>query len=88
MSEEEKSPYKNYSIEDIAITEFGHYVIQVGNELFSYNGKTAFSLQRAEMFYDDIIGNLNEMKKSENKIEREDAEQCLLFLKIIPLRIH
>lgn len=83
-----KSPYRNYSVEDIAATEFNTYVIQVGDDLFSYNGKMGFSLKRAEMFYDDILGGLHEMKKSGNKIEKEDAIKCLLLLRIFPLRIH
>lgn len=83
-----KSPYRNYSIEDIAMTEFGTYVIQVGDDLFSYNGKMGFSRKRAEMFYDDIIVGLHDMKKNGNHIEQEDAIKCLLFLKIFPLRIH
>ncbi len=90
MSEKvsKKSPYKNYSVEDIAATEFGTYVIQVGDDLFSYNGKMGFNLQRAEMFYDDIIAGLHDMKKNGSKTEKEDAVKCLLLLKIFPLRIH
>lgn len=83
-----KNPYKNYSVQDIEATEFGTYVIQVGDDLFAHNGKQAFSKQRAEMFFDDIIVGLHHMKKNGNDIEREDAEKCLLFLKIHPLRIH
>lgn len=84
----EKSPYRNYSVEDIAVTEFGTYVIQVGDDLFSYNGKMGFSLKRAEMFYDDIMGNLLDMKKNGTQTEQEDASKCLLFLRMYPLRIH
>jgi hypothetical protein len=84
-----KSPYRSYSEEDIAATEFGTFVIQVGDDLFSTpNGKMAFNLQRAEMFYEDILGSLHAMKKEGNDIEREDAEKCLLLLRIMPLKIH
>jgi hypothetical protein len=83
-----KSPYKNYSVEDIAMTEFGTYVIQVGDDLFSYKGKMGFSLKRAEMFYDNIISGLHEMKDHGSAIEKDDAIKCLLLLKIFPLRIH
>lgn len=88
MSKKSDSPYRHYSVEDIAMTEFGTYVIQVGDDLFSYNGKMGFSAKRAEMFYDDIIAGLNDMKKNGNKIEKEDALKCLLLLRIFPLRIH
>ena len=84
-----KSVYRGYSEEDIAATELGTYVIQVGNDLFQApNGKMAFSLDRAEMFYDDILGGLIAMKKEGSDLEKEDAAACLLHLRIFPLRIH
>lgn len=82
-----KSPYGKYSLEDIIQAEAGNYVIQVGDDLFSYNGKMAFSRRRAEMFYDDIIAGLNDMKKNGNDIEKEDAVKCLLLLRMMPFRI-
>lgn len=84
-----KSAFRSYSEEDIAATEFGTFVIQVGDDFFATpNGKMAFSLQRAEMFYDDILGGLLAMKKEGTDIEKEDARKCLLLLRIYPLRIH
>ena len=90
MSEKKeiKSPYGKYSEKEIEMVERGSYVIQVGDDLFSYNGKMGFSLQRAESFYSDIMNGLHEMKKSKNQVEREDAVKCLLLLKIFPFRIH
>lgn len=88
MSEKEKSPFGKYSVKEIEAVERGSYVIQVGDDLFSYNGKMGFSLQRAESFYADIMNGLQEMKKSENQLERDDAMKCLLLLKIFPFRIH
>lgn len=90
MSKEgpKKSPYRNYSVEDIAATELGTYVIQVGDDFFSHGGKMGFSLSRAEMFYDDILSGLNHMKKSGNEIEKQDALKCLLLLRMYPLKIH
>lgn len=85
---EPKSPFGKYSEKEIEAVERGSYVIQVGDDLFSYNGKMGFSLQRAESFYADIMGGLHEMKKSENEVERQDAMKCLLLLKIFPFRIH
>lgn len=84
-----KSAFRHYSEEDIAATEFGTYVIQVGDDLFQApNGKMAFNKERAEMFYDDILGGLSAMKKEGSDVEKEDAEKCLLHLRIMPLRIH
>lgn len=84
-----KSAYRNYSEADIAATEYGTYVIQVGDELFQApNGKMAFNRERAEMFYDDILGGLSAMKKEGSDLEKQDAEKRLLHLRIMPLRIH
>lgn len=83
-----KRPYKNYSAEEIELTEQGNYVIQVGSDFFSYDGKVGFTLERAGEFYDDILKDLIEMRKSGSIIEKEDAAKCLLLLKIHPLRIH
>lgn len=84
-----KSAYRNYSEEDIAATEFGTYVIQVGDDLFQApNGKMAFNKERAEMFYEDIFGGLMAMSKEGDDIEKEDARKCMLHLRIMPLRIH
>jgi len=84
-----KSAFRSYSEEDIAATEFGTFVIQVGEDfLATPNGKMAFSLQRAESLYDDVLGGLQAMKKEGNEVEQADAEKCLLLLRIMPLRIH
>jgi len=83
-----KSPYVHYSVEEISAAETGHYVIQVGGDLFSYNGKMAFVRDRADKFYQDILDGLNDMKKNGSDIEKEDALKCLLMLKMFPLRIH
>lgn len=85
---EVQSPYKNYSLDEIASAESGNYVIQVGDDFFSYNGKIGFSRQRAEMFYDDVMAGLNEMKETGSDLEKEDAVKCLLLLRMFPLRIH
>jgi hypothetical protein len=83
------SAYKFYSEEDIAATEFGTFVVQVGDDLFQApNGKMAFNKERAEMFYDDILGGLTAMRKEGTDVEKEDAQKCLLHLRIMPLRFH
>jgi hypothetical protein len=84
----EKSPYVKYSIQDVAAAEAGHYVIQVGSDLFSYNGKMAFNRDRADKLYADILAGLNDMKENGSDLEKEDASKCLVTLMIHPLRIH
>lgn len=84
----EKSPYGKFSIQDVAEAEAGHFVIQVGADLFSYNDKMAFNKERTEKFFEDILNGLNDMKENGSKEEREDALKCLINLRIYPLRIH
>lgn len=69
-------------------TESGNYVIQVGGDFFSHNGKMAFSKQRAEHFFENVLIGLMEMRQHGTDAEYEDATACLLNLRIIPLRIH
>jgi len=68
--------------------EYGNYFIQVGSDIFSFDGKMAFSRQRAEYFYDGIFKDLTAMKEKGNPREQEDAKSCLLLLRIIPMRVH
>ena len=89
MSEEKpKSPYGQYSEEEVVLVEYGNYFIQVGSDIFSFDGKMAFSRKRAEFFYDGILKDLTTMKEKGNPKEQEDAKTCLLLLRIIAMRVH
>lgn len=83
-----KSPYINYTEEQIVATEAGHYVIQVGGDFFSYNGKMAFSKDRAEQFFETVIAGLIDLRVNGTETEYADATACLLNTRIMPLRIH
>lgn len=85
---DDKSPYKHYTVEEVMAAESGNYTIQVGGDLFSYNGKMAFSKDRADHFYKNILAGLNDLKEHGTEVEKEDAIKCILHLKIIPLRIN
>lgn len=84
----DKSPYGQYTVKEVIEAEAGNYVIQVGGDLFSYNGKMAFTKDRADMYYENVLAGLNDMKKNGSDLEKEDAVKCLIHLKIYPLRIH
>lgn len=88
-SKKEKSPYKRHSIEEVMAAENGNYYIQIGDTMFeSDTGKLAFNKERAEMFYDNILAGLIDMKKNGTYEEKEEATFCQLNLRIIPLRFH
>lgn len=85
----EKSPYKDHTIEDVLAIEAGNYYIQIGDSLFeSETGKIAFSKDRAENFYFQVLEGLKDMKKNGSQEDRDEAERCLLNFRIIPLRFH
>lgn len=85
----EKSPYKNHTIQEVMEAEAGHYYIQIGDGMFeSDTGKLAFSKERAENFYLQILEGLKDMKKNGSKQDQEEALACLLNFRIIPLRFH
>ncbi len=85
---DEKSPYGQYTIEDVVAVEAGHYYIQVGSEIYAHNEKMAFVRDRTEALYDSIFEDLTAMKKHGTKRQKKDAEICLMHLKIFPMRIH
>lgn len=84
-----KNPYADYTIEQIMAVEANKFVIQVGGDLLqNESGKMAFSKERTEELFDQLLMSLNEMKESQDSQEREDALACLRHLRIWPLRIH
>lgn len=84
-----KNPYANYTMAQIMAVEQNKFVIQVGGDLLqNESGKMAFSKERTEELFDQILISLNEMKKSKDEQEKTDAVACLRHLRIWPLRIH
>ena len=84
-----KNPYADYTMEQIMAVENNKFVIQVGGDLLQNEaGKMAFSKDRTEELFDQLLMSLNEMKKSEDAQDRADALACLRHLHIWPLRIH
>jgi hypothetical protein len=83
----EKSPFRGHSIEAIMAVEATNYVIQVGEELFTYNGKMVFTHKTAVTFYHQILAGLMDMIKKGTRKEKKDALFCLHHCRVIPLRI-
>lgn len=89
MSESNKSPYRQHSVEDVIKAETGNYYIQIGDGMFeSEQGKLAFSKERAEAFYDQIREGLLDMQKKGSQEDKDEAMFCLMNFRIIPLRFH
>lgn len=83
-----KSPWGQYSEEEVIQVEAGHYFIQIGVDIFENEGKMAFTRETAEKLYDGIFEDLMAMKENGTEKQKEDATGCLLFLRIHPMRVH
>lgn len=69
--------------------EAGNYYIQIGDGMFeSETGKLAFSKERAEAFFDQIMAGLIDMRKNGTPEDKEEAKACMLNFRMIPLRFH
>lgn len=85
----EKSPYKNHTLREVMEAEAGHYYIQLGDSMFeTESGLMAFSKERAEKFYAQILEGLQDMKKNGTKQDQAEAVMVLLNFRIVPLRFH
>jgi hypothetical protein len=85
----EKSPYKDHTIEEVIATEKDAYYIQIDNTMFeSPSGKLAFTKERADKFYEQVMHGLLQMRESGTEAEKKEAIECLTNLRIVPLRFH
>jgi hypothetical protein len=84
----QKSPFVKYSEEQIAKAEATRYVISMGNDFFSLDGKYTFSKSKAESYHDHVIDGLLEIIETGTDPEIEEAEFCLFNLKILSFKLH
>lgn len=85
---EKKSPFGKYTQEQVEQAEANNYIILLGHDLFSFEGKYTFGKEDAELYHEQIIGGLMEILENGSAAEKEEAEVCLFFLKILPFRLH
>lgn len=84
----EKSPFIKYTPEQVADAEATNFVILLGHDLFSYEGKYTFIKEDAQLYHDQIIEGLLEILDSGTEKEIAEAEVCLFHLKILPFRLN
>lgn len=84
----EKSPYVEFSIEEIQQAEMNAWTIQLGGEFFDYKGRYSFTRETAEKFYDELFTGLREMLQDQKKRDKAEVLSTLLNLRISPLRFH
>jgi hypothetical protein len=85
----EKSPFGKYSQEQIEEAESKNFIILLGHDLFcNEEGRYTFLKEDAEVYHDQIRGGLMEILENGSMTEKQEAEVCLFFLKILPFRLH
>ncbi len=84
----EKNPFITYTVEEVMASEASAYVIQVGSEVFSVNGKWIFNKKSARIYYGKILRDILDQMQNGNKKERNNAQKVLENFKVLPLRLH
>jgi len=82
-----KSPYKNFSVEQVSRAELTSFVIMVGNDFYAKKGCFVFSKQQAEKNYNLILSKMIETIHSGTEREKKNALKCMATFNILPLRI-
>ena len=83
----EKSPFRDFTIEEIRSAEKDAFVIQVGIEIFTYKEVGIFTKKIAESLYPQIMADLMKLLEKGSLKDKNDARFCLRNMRIMPLRI-
>lgn len=83
-----KSPFVNYTEEEVFASEFATYFIQVGSDVFNLDGRWVFSKKSASIYYNKILRQLLDDMINGEERDRKNAERVLLNLKVVPLKLH
>jgi hypothetical protein len=83
-----KNIFGKYTQEQVQQAEATNFVILLGHDLFSFEGRYTFVIEDAEHYRDQIIGGLMEILENGSPAEIAEAEVCLCHLKIMPFRLH
>lgn len=83
-----KSPFVEYTTDEILASEKNAYVIQIGKDLFSTDTKLSFTKAAADHYYDQIMVALEDQLKNGSKKEKRIAKQIVENFRILPLRFH
>jgi hypothetical protein len=88
MAVKEQSPFVNFSIEQVLKAEQNSFIIQLGDDMFSYDGKYVFTQKSAESFKNEIEIKLSNAIKNGTLKDQKLARYKLFNLRIYPMRLH
>lgn len=83
-----KSPFGNYTVEQVFASEAVTYIVQMDYGLFVANGKWIFDKKSASRYYNKILKELVGQIHGNDERQKRSAKRTLLSLKIVPLRVH
>lgn len=83
-----KNIFGIYTFKEIQAAEAKSYVIQLGRDLFEIGGKHIFDKAAANMYYNKILNELQNVIEGGDAEEIKDAVRALGSLRIHPLRIN
>lgn len=83
-----KSPFVNYTPEQVFAREAIGYVIVAGYTMFDVRGKFIFDKKSADRFYKKILKELMISLGNGTKREKREALRVLRNLRVERLRIH
>lgn len=84
----EKSPYGDFSEQDVLDAERGRFVICLENDFFLYSDSYTYSKERADELFDLLVEGFWDIWKQGDPKERAQITETLKNFKVIPLRIH
>jgi hypothetical protein len=82
-----KSPFKNFTLEEIQRAESNSFVIQIGNDFYNKNGDFTFTIGQAEKYYEILLENILITLDEGTPKQKKAALSCLARLHILPLRL-
>jgi len=82
-----KSPFKNYTLEEIKKAESNSFVVLIGNDYYEKNGNFTFSLAQAQKHYEILLKNILITLNDGTPKQKKAALSCLGRLHILPLRL-
>lgn len=75
------------TLQEIQEAEENAYIIQIGTELYNYDGCFVFDQKEAHRLYNNLLAKIKLTIKNGEKEDREVALRCVAKLFVLPLRI-
>lgn len=88
MAKKKKSPFGEYSVEDIFASEAVSFIIIAGSDLFDIDGEWLFDERTAVRYHGKILKEVMEQTRTGSKKQKANAMRVLRNLRVERLRIH